>query len=158
MRSNDQYAPLVLRYDDPDTGQLIGGALTCRAQVAAMAQMTGGRLPAQMFGRTGPMIDFGSVMDLHNELDLMCVTPPARGRGVGAALLAYMEQNLRSRGVKVWFGNATPDLETDKLREFYGRHGFTVLADGQPLPPLLGRPWIAPTVDRPAFYFYKKLR
>jgi GNAT superfamily N-acetyltransferase len=122
-----------------------------------MAMLDGGRLPAQTFGRSGQPVDVAPVMDRHSELDLMCVVPNARGRGIGSTLVEDMEGRLRDRGVRAWFGNATSDLGTTKLRQFYSRHGFTVLDDGVPLPPLLGRPWVRKGVGRTAFYFYKIL-
>ena len=72
-------------------------------------------------------------------------------------MIAFVETRLRERGVKVWFGNATNDLEVTRLRAFYAHHGFTVLAEGQPLPPLLGREWVAPSAGPSAFYFYKTI-
>ncbi|SKR67521.1 Uncharacterised protein [Mycobacteroides abscessus subsp. abscessus] len=72
-------------------------------------------------------------------------------------MLTYLEKRLRAQGVRVWFGNVTSNLEVDRLREFYTSHGFTVLDNGQPLPPLLGRTWISPSTLPPAYYFYKKL-
>lgn len=157
VRANGQYAPIVLRYQDPETGQLLGAALTCRAQVAAMAVLTSGQLPAPIFGRSGPPIDFAPVLDRHSELDLMGVAQHARGRGIGSALIATMEHSLRERGVRAWFGNATADLDTAQLRRFYSQHGFTVLDDGVPLPPLLGRPWVPAGAGPTAFFFYKIL-
>ncbi|MFF8407585.1 hypothetical protein ACF06P_38880 [Streptomyces sp. NPDC015684] len=101
VKHDPLYAPLVLCYRDPGTGELAGAALTCRSQVAV--SMTMMRRP-----------EYAPVMDLHSELDLMAV----------------VEDRLRQRGVRSWFGNATRDLETTKLREFYTRHGFRVLPDG----------------------------
>ncbi|MFJ8852040.1 GNAT family N-acetyltransferase [Streptomyces sp. NPDC102437] len=139
------YAPLVLRYHDPETGRLAGAALTCRAQVAI--SMTMMRRP-----------EYAPVMDRHSELDLMAVAQTFRGRGIGGALVRAMEERLRERGVRIWFGNATRDLETTRLREFYTRHGFTVLPADQPLPDLLGRSWVLPTAEQPAFFFYKQIK
>lgn len=150
MTSADHlYAPIVAQYVD-DAGRLVGAALTCRAQVA----VTTATAAAMGLPDTG----YRSVLDKHSELDLMAVLPDARGQGIGGRLVAYLEDRLRDRGVRVWFGNATADLEVARLREFYARHGFTVLPDGQPLPPLLGKArWSMPTAERPTFYFYKNL-
>ncbi|MEU5591230.1 GNAT family N-acetyltransferase [Streptomyces chrestomyceticus] len=145
VKHDPLYAPLVLCYRDPGTGELAGAALTCRSQVAV--SMTMMRRP-----------EYAPVMDLHSELDLMAVVPAFRGRGIGGMLIRAMEDRLRQRGVRSWFGNATRDLETAKLREFYTRHGFTVLPDGQPLPDLLGRSWVLPTAEQPAFFFYKQIK
>ncbi|MFE2267141.1 GNAT family N-acetyltransferase [Streptomyces griseosporeus] len=97
-------------------------------------------------------------MDRHSELDLMAVDPEFRGRGIGSELVKALESRLQERGVRIWFGNATRDLETDKLRNFYARHGFRVLPEGQPLPDLMGRAWQLPTQQQPAFLFYKQIR
>lgn len=51
---------------------------------------------------------------------------------------------LREHDVRIWFGNAIPDLKTAKLHVFRTRHGFTVLPDGQPLRDLMGRSWQLP--------------
>jgi len=75
----------------------------------------------------------------------------------GSQLLNYLEDQLRQRGVRVWFGNATPDLDVDRLRMFYERHGFRVLPDGAPLPPLLGKEWVMPGTAQPTFYLWKRL-
>lgn len=53
------------------------------------------------------------------------------------------------------FGNATRDLDLERLRQFYERQGFTVGAFGAPLPPLLGKSWTIPNAAQPGFYFYK---
>lgn len=150
MTSEDgTYAPIVAQYIDGQ-GRLIGAALTCRAQLAATS------VTAAAMGL--PDTGYRSVLDKHSELDLMAVLPDARGNGIGGQMVKYLEARLRERGVRVWFGNATADLEVDRLREFYARQGFTVLPDGQPLPPLLGKDrWSMPTLERPAFYFYKNL-
>jgi GNAT superfamily N-acetyltransferase len=148
-KDDDSYAPIVAKYLD-DQGKLIGAALTCRAPLAVTT------VTAAAMGL--PETGYRSVLDKHSELDLMAVVPDARGKGVGGELVQYLEARLRDRGVRVWFGNATADLEVDRLREFYMGHGFTVLADGQPLPPLLGKDrWSMPMAEQPAFYFYKHL-
>ncbi|WP_405803755.1 hypothetical protein OG729_01595 [Streptomyces sp. NBC_00210] len=69
-----------------------------------------------------------------------------------------MGDRLKERGVRIWLGNAPRDLETTRLREFYTRRGFTVLPDGQPLPDPLGRSWVLPTAEQPAFFFYKQIK
>jgi hypothetical protein len=72
--------------------------------------------------------------------------------------VTYLEDQLRERGVRAWFGNVTPDLDVLRLRKFYTRHGFAVLPDGEPLPPLLGKArWSMPSVEQPAFFFYKNV-
>lgn len=146
------YRPVVAQYRDEETGQLLGAALTCRSQLAA-----GSVTMAKMGAALPPQMDYTSVLDKHSELDLMAVRADARGRGIGGQLLAYLEDRLRERGVRVWFGNATKDLETRSLRSFYTGHGFTVLEEGQPLPALLGRQWHPGDDPRVAFHFYKQL-
>lgn len=157
MTSADSiYAPLIVQCLDPDDGRLLGAALTCRAQIAAPSVMLAGssvltaRVPAEQ--------NFTAVLDKHSELDLMAVAPDARGAGIGGGLLAHLENALRKRGVRVWFGHVTTDLQTSALRRFYVRHGFTVLEDGQPLPDLLGKRWQMGGPDPSvAFSFYKPL-
>jgi GNAT superfamily N-acetyltransferase len=83
--------------------------------------------------------------------------PDARGLGIGSQMLAYLEQQLRTCGVRVWFGNVTINLDVNRLRAFYTSHGFTVLHQGQPLPPFFGRKWVPPSAMPPAFFSYKKL-
>jgi GNAT superfamily N-acetyltransferase len=145
VKHDPLYAPLVLCYHDPGTGELAGAALTCRSQVAV--SMTMMRRP-----------EYAPVMDRHSELDLIAAVPAFQGRGIGGELIRAIEDRLRQRGARSWFGNATKDLETAKLREFYSRHGFTVLPDGQPLPELLGKSWALPTTEQPAFFFYKQIK
>ncbi|MEV6258395.1 GNAT family N-acetyltransferase [Nocardia sp. NPDC051911] len=148
---DDLYAPIVLQYRD-GAGQLQGGALTCRAQVAV------GSVVAKKYGAPFPhQDDYINVLDRHSELDLIKVAPDARGQGIGSQMLAYLEKQLRSRGVRVWFGNVTQDLDIERLRGFYTSHQFTVLDPGQPLPPFFGRRWVPPNTMPPAFFFYKKL-
>lgn len=148
---DSMYAPLVAQYSDSDSGALLGAALTCRAQLP-VGSMT---LPPDAMP---PGMNYAPVLDKHSELDLMAVVPTARGRGIGTMLLSYLEHQLNAHGVRVWFGNATTDLDTARLRRFYCRRGFTVLDDGQPLPRLLGRQWHPPGAHpEVAFYFYKQL-
>jgi len=149
---DDLYKPLVLQFRDDGTQQLVGAALTCRAQVAvgsALMTKSGAQLP--------PAGNYTAVLDKHSELDLIGVMPQARNQGIGSQMLAYLEARLSSQGVRVWFGNVSDNLEADRLRPFYASHGFTVLDHGQPLPPLLGRTWVPPSTIPPAFFFYKKL-
>ncbi|MEB3020385.1 GNAT family N-acetyltransferase [[Mycobacterium] crassicus] len=149
---DDLYKPLVIQFRSDTTQQLLGAALSCRAQVAAGSALmakSGAQLPSEN--------DYAPVLDKHSELDLIGVRPEAREQGIGSQMLAFLETTLASRGVRVWFGNVTDDLEADRLRPFYRRHGFTVLDDGQPLPPLLGRRWVSPATAQPAYFFYKKL-
>lgn len=147
--SDRMYAPVIVRAVDK-SGDLVGAALSCRAQAAAMASaMPGKALPG--------LGEFGSVMDVHSELDLLAVAPDARGKGIGSELMSAVEERLRERGVKWWFGNVTSGLDADRLRRFYSRHGFDVGPPGQPLPPLLGREWVMPGTPPAAFFFWRRL-
>lgn len=129
-----------------DQDELVGAALTCRAQVAVSSMMMGDPLGV------------APVLDRHSELDLIAVRPEARGQGIGSAMIDFLEQGLDAADVKVWFGNVTTGQDVEQLRSFYSRHGFTVGAPGAPLPPLLGKTWTAPFLAaKPAFYFYKVL-
>lgn len=148
-KSDHLYAPLILRLTDEETGALAGAALTCRAQLVAALSMSRLRLPG--------MPDVDKIKDKHSELDLMAVRPEYRGRGFGTALVEAMEQRLRARGVRVWFGNVTPDLDAGALRRFYARRGFDVGAPGQMLPPLLGTEWYPKGAPPTAFYFWRTL-
>lgn len=145
------YQPIVLQYIDEGSGRLAGAALTCRSQVAVA------HLTARELGILSGISPYQSVLDKHSELDLMCVAPGYRGRGIGTKLITELERRLRERAVRIWFGCVTSDLDVDRLREFYTRHNFKVLGDGQPLPPFLGKNWIPPNAEPPAFYFYKRL-
>lgn len=149
---DDLYRPLVIEYRDDSTRQLLGAALTCRAQVAAATALANKRgVPL------APAHEYTIALDKHSELDLIGVTPEARGRGVGSKMLSYLETQLSSQGVRVWFGNVSQNLEADRLRRFYDSHGFTVLEDGQPLPQFFGCSWFPPATEMPAYFFYKYL-
>jgi ribosomal protein S18 acetylase RimI-like enzyme len=145
------YNPLVLQFRDT-TQQLVGAVFTCRAQVAAGSVLftnSGQQLP--------PARDYTAVLDKHSELDLIAVAPEARNQGSGSQMLTHLETRLASQGVRVWLGNVTDNLEAQRLRTFYGSHGFTVRDHGHLLPPFLGRTWVSPATVPPAFFFYKKL-
>lgn len=129
-----------------DDGELFGAALTCRAQAAVTSVLMGDPL------------GFRSVLDQHSELDLIAVRPNSRSKGVGSALIEFLEERLVAAGVRVWFGNVTPGLDVDRLASFYGGLGFTVGEPGARLPRLLGKDWAPPLLaEKPAFYFYKTL-
>lgn len=139
------YNPLVPVVRD-ESGQIVAAALTCRAQLAAGAALTG--MGQKMFG---------TALDRHSELDLIAVAEDARGNGLGTRMVNDMEAELVRRGVRVWFGNVTEGSDITRLRTYYSRLGFKVLADGQPLPPLLGKQWVPPFAEPPVFFFYKLL-
>lgn len=147
-RLDELYSPLVAQARDDKTGELLGAALTCRPQVAAGAIRL--REHVRPAGLT-------KAMNRISELDLMAVRPDARGHGLGTQMIQMLERELAVRGVRVWFGNVTRDLQVAALRRFYMHAGFTVLSDGQPLPPLLGQEWVPPSAETPAFYFWKQI-
>lgn len=149
-RYDDIYAPIVIA-DRNSSGEILGAALSCRSQVAAAP------LAAKLRGVSSMRSDYTPVLSKHSELDLISVIPEQRGQGVGSRLIKYLQRELGSRGVKVWFGHITSDLEVDRLRSFYKSHGFKLTEGGQPLPPLLGRTWVAPGTLPAACSFYKKL-
>nr|WP_246391113.1 GNAT family N-acetyltransferase [Nocardioides soli] len=123
--------------------------MTCRTQVAAGSVLASRQgLP----DRLGVL----PLIDKHSELDLLAVDDSHRGLGYGSALLDHLESALAARGVRAWFGNVTVNLDAVSLRMFYRRHGFTVLPDFEPLPPLLGRKWHGPNLAAPQFWFYKR--
>ena len=123
--------------------------MSCRTQVAAgaiMARRAG--LPDRY--------NVLPVVDAHSELDILAVDAAYRGRGLGSTLIRFLEDELARRKVRAWFGNVTVNLDAGRLRAFYQSHGFTVLPDFTPLPPLLGRNWMLPGGASPQFYFYKR--
>jgi GNAT superfamily N-acetyltransferase len=142
------YAPLIAQIRD-EWGRLIAAAMTCRTQVAAGSIMA---------NRAGLPDRFNvmPVIDAHSELDLLAVDDDHRGQGLGSVLIRFLEDELARRNVRAWFGNVTVNLDARRLRKFYRLHGFTVLPDFAPLPPLLGRDWMLPGAASPQFYFYKR--
>lgn len=145
---NAMYAPIIPTIRN-GSGDLIAAAMSCRAQVAAAWTML---RPGVTRGHN----DYGAVLERHSELDLIAVEPSARGTGLGSQLVVHIEQILAQRGVRVWFGCATKDLEVPRLEEFYTRLGFKIVPGSQPLPEFLGKRWTLPLAEQPAFYFYKR--
>lgn len=141
------YRPLMVQVRE-DSGTLIASALTCLPQKAAGAALLPKSVRPEGLAKAAERI---------SELDLMTVLPEYRGQGIGQRMIEFLEPLLITRGVRTWFGNATPDLDVDALRRFYTRVGFNVLASGQPLPPLGGQDWSVPFTEQPAFYFWKQL-
>ncbi|GAA2080839.1 hypothetical protein GCM10009725_13330 [Aeromicrobium tamlense] len=142
------YRPAIAQVRD-DTGALVASALTCVPQKAAGVALLPPQMRPQGLSRAAERV---------SELDLVAVQPDRRGQGVGQKMIEFLESVLVSRGVRTWFGCATPDLDVAALRHFYARAGFKVLTEGQPLPPLGGQNWSVPFAEAPAFYFWKKLR
>jgi len=142
---HQSYGAMVAQAVDSD-GRLQGAAMTCRAQIAVTALML-----------KGDPLGYAPVIDKHRELDLIAVQPDFRASGVGSRLVSFLEEHLVAAGVELLFGNATRDLDLERLRQFYERQGFTVGALGAPLPLLLGKSWTIPNAAQPGFYFYKML-
>lgn len=146
------YDPVIVQATDDETGELVGGALSCRTQFFAGVAQFGENAPPQA-------AQYLNLLSKHSELDLIAVRPDAREHGIGSAMISKIEKILIDHGIRVWIGCATPDMDIAKLRKFYGRHGFTVLPNGAPFPPLLGFPmWSVPVQHPPAFNFYKTLK
>jgi ribosomal protein S18 acetylase RimI-like enzyme len=151
IEHDNLYDPIILtvRENGPG-GRILAAALSCRTnEVVALL-----RFPL--------MAELGAsakkVAPLHSNLDLIATATEARGAGLGAMLLTEMEARLAEKGVRVWFGCVTEDLDTVKLRPYYEQRGFTVLADGEPLPPLLGFPAWNLGKGGVSFYFYKRIK
>jgi GNAT superfamily N-acetyltransferase len=73
-------------------------------------------------------------------LDELYVAPTHRGLGVGAALLAGVEDAVRQRGVELVEINV--DGGDTGARRFYERYGYTNISAGEP---------------EPATYYYREL-
>lgn len=143
----------TIAYIRGPAGQVVAAAQAVRSQIAfqiATVMATGMPLPA-------PQAEFARVMDRHRELELLAVDPSHRGQGLARDLVQHLENRLHAEQVRFLTGCVTRDLEVEPLREFYRSAGFTVLADGEPLPQLMGQNWIAPATAKPAFYFYKRI-
>lgn len=129
--------------------EMVGAALSCRAQVCTSAAM---------FNYCAPYGNFSKAKDRHSELDIMAVSPAARDQGIGTQILTLVEHELLRRGVRFWFGNITSESNVPALVQFYERNGFAVLPAGEGLPPFMGLPWRMPHVAAPEHYFWKRLR
>ncbi len=73
-------------------------------------------------------------------LDELYVVPGRRGRGIGSAVLARVEAEVRQRGAELLEINV--DGEDTDARRFYERHGYTNTEPGQ---------------DEPMLYYYREL-
>lgn len=78
-------------------------------------------------GRTA-LAGFGIMryLDAEAHLLLFAVAPPHRRRGVGAALLAWLEDTARTAGIELVFLEARATNET--ARHFYAAQGYRELA------------------------------
>ena len=85
-----------------------------------------------------PFGDHRKAKDLRSELDLIAVESSARGDGLGSSLIAFLEIELRRRGVCVWFGNISAESNVAGLVDFYSKNGFTIVPTGPGLPPFMG--------------------
>jgi GNAT superfamily N-acetyltransferase len=73
-------------------------------------------------------------------LDELYVVPRYRSRGIGSAVLAQVETEVRRRGAELLEINV--DGEDIDARRFYERHGYTNTEPGQ---------------DEPMLYYYRDL-
>ncbi len=73
-------------------------------------------------------------------LDELYVAPEYRGQGIGASLLAAVEDVVRQRGAELVEINVDGG-DTD-ARRFYERYGYTSVSPGEP---------------EPALYYYREL-
>lgn len=128
--------------------EVIGGLLSCYSYMAATAlRMKPGHSPlSDRFRRLAP---------IHAELDLVAVSPEARGMGLGTQLIREAENQLADLGVRYWFGCVTTHVDVDALRNYYASLGFTVMDPGQRLPPFKGVEWVGPNHPETAFWFHK---
>jgi GNAT superfamily N-acetyltransferase len=126
-------------YDTPTPGS---AALTVRLQ----RLLAGGDVVALLAGE--PAIAVALVTMRSNVwydgpvalLDELYVAPEYRGHGIGAGLLANIEDVARQRGVELIEINVDGG-DTD-ARRFYERHGYTNIIPGEP---------------EPALYYYREL-
>ncbi len=72
--------------------------------------------------RADEIVGFGQFDPARGEIEACYVSPDVVGRGVGADLLARMEEDARTAGHAVVRLNATLNAET-----FYARHGYRKL-------------------------------
>lgn len=142
------YAPVVLQALDA-ADRPVGGVLACRPQIAVAAHMARA-MP------NSPTAVYTGLLDRVVFLDMIAVRPEHRNKGIASSMLAEVEERLRVRGATVLFGKVT-DGDAKALSAFYRGAGFTVLTDGQALPPFLGLEWTMPNEPAPRFWFYKKL-
>ncbi|MBE1875786.1 GNAT family N-acetyltransferase [Myceligenerans pegani] len=77
---------------------------------------------------TGALLGCVALSELtpaHGEVKSMRTAPPARGRGVGAALVRHVLAEARSRGyARLSLETGTQDFFAP-ARRLYARHGFT---------------------------------
>jgi GNAT superfamily N-acetyltransferase len=126
-------------YDTPTPGPAV---LTARLQ----RLLAGGDVVALLAGE--PAIAVALVTMRSNVwydgpvalLDELYVAAEYRGHGIGAALLARVEEVVRHRGVELIEINVDGG-DTD-ARRFYERHGYTNISPGEPVP---------------AMYYYREL-
>jgi ribosomal protein S18 acetylase RimI-like enzyme len=79
-----------------------------------------GELLGYAYGRLEPR-DWNNLLDAHGAVHDLFVTPSARGRGVGRALLGAMLDDLRTRGARsVVLYTATPNKDAQRLFQAMG--------------------------------------
>ena len=69
---------------------------------------------------------------------MIAVESSARGDGLGSSLIAFLEIELRRRGVCVWFGNISAESNVPGLVDFYSKNGFTIVPTGDRAPTIHG--------------------
>lgn len=85
---------------------------------------------AEEAGRIVGYICFGPVPLTVGVYDLywIAVTPEAQGKGVGKALVAFMESELSRRGARKVMIETSSTEAYDATRAFYERRGYNVVA------------------------------
>jgi len=135
------YDPVILTAR-ATTGGMVGALLACRPRVAVAMSML------------GPAADPGSKV---MELDLLAVDASRRRSGIGSSLLRACGAALEEKGARILFGGVTDASTSPQVASFYRDAGYAVLADGQHLPPFLGRTWVMPFTEGPVFWFWKRI-
>ena len=97
----------------------------------------------RFLGRSIPMIGVSEAEKGDYYLSDIAVTPEARGKGVGKALLRYVEQKARKQGFRRLALTVARDNE--RAIEFYRRQGFRVASEQ-------GSPTLAKRADYAGFY------
>lgn len=94
------------------------------------------RLDAYVAEASGDLTGFVAVRT-HNplsaEIDVIAVRPEDHGRGIGRALIEYVQRELRSRAIEFLqvktLGPTRPDEHYERTRGFYGHLGFRPLEE-----------------------------
>jgi mycothiol synthase len=90
---------------EPDAADLAGLVAAAPGTRVAVVAEEAGRVTGIVIGGLG----VGPHRAQHGYVDLLAVTPEARGHGTGAALLSAAEDQLRSAGAaEIWLGGNAP--------------------------------------------------